>query len=93
METREDFATDQVTFIGFSYGAIVGPLVVAVEDRFKAAVLISGGVLPIFGHPMYDLVNYLPRITQPVLYVTGRFDPIFPYETTQLRFFDLLGTP
>ena len=94
LETRQDFAADQVAYIGFSHGAIFGPLVVAVEDRFKAALLISGGVLSLFNtHPMYDIVNYLPRITQPVLYITGRFDPIFPYEASQIRYFDLLGAP
>jgi pimeloyl-ACP methyl ester carboxylesterase len=44
-------------------------------------------------HPMLDLVNYTPRIDIPVLTINGRFDHIYPYEPSQRRLFELLGTP
>ena len=42
---------------------------------------------------MLDGINYAPRIRIPVLMLNGRYDSIFPYEQSQKRFFDLLGTP
>ena len=33
------------------------------------------------------------RITVPVLLLAGRYDYIFPVETSQVPFMDLLGTP
>jgi pimeloyl-ACP methyl ester carboxylesterase len=42
---------------------------------------------------MIDLINYAPRITIPVLMLSGRYDHIYPYEQSQKRVFSLLGTP
>jgi pimeloyl-ACP methyl ester carboxylesterase len=38
-------------------------------------------------------VNFLPRIRIPVLVLSGRYDSVFPYETSQKPFMRLLGTP
>jgi dipeptidyl aminopeptidase/acylaminoacyl peptidase len=38
-------------------------------------------------------IHYLPRIKTPVLLLNGRNDDHFPYETSQLPFYQLLGTP
>lgn len=43
--------------------------------------------------PEVDHVQYLPRVRTPVLMLNGRHDVVFPYETAQLPFFRLLGTP
>ena len=40
-----------------------------------------------------DPVHFLPRIRIPVLMLSGRFDSVFPYETSQKPFLKLLGTP
>ncbi len=42
---------------------------------------------------MIDPINYAPRITLPVMMINGRFDHYYPYEQSQKRMFDLLGTP
>jgi pimeloyl-ACP methyl ester carboxylesterase len=42
---------------------------------------------------MIDIVNYAPRMKLPVLMLNGRFDPLFPYQQSQRRLFELLGTP
>jgi eukaryotic-like serine/threonine-protein kinase len=39
-----------------------------------------------------DPLNFLPRVTTPVLMVNGRYDQVFPYETSQVPFFQLLGS-
>ena len=41
---------------------------------------------------MGDAVNYAPRVHVPVLMINGRYDSIFPYELSQVRMFDLLGS-
>jgi len=38
-------------------------------------------------------VPYLPRVTVPMLMLNGKYDFFFPYETAQVPFFELLGTP
>ena len=38
-------------------------------------------------------MNFLPRIHSPTLMINGRYDFIFPVETSQDPMFRLLGTP
>lgn len=38
-------------------------------------------------------MNFLPRTRIPVLMLSGRYDSVFPYESSQLPFFRLLGSP
>jgi len=55
-------------------------------------ILIRGG----FWHRAYpeaDQINYVSRINIPVLMLNGRYDTFFPYESSTIPFFDLLGTP
>jgi pimeloyl-ACP methyl ester carboxylesterase len=57
-------------------------------------VLAAGGIwIHSSLHPMIDLINYAPRISIPVLMLSGRYDHIYPYEQSQKRTFELLGTP
>ena len=43
--------------------------------------------------PEVDPVNFLPRIRIPVLMLSGKYDSVFPVESSQLPFMNLLGTP
>jgi dipeptidyl aminopeptidase/acylaminoacyl peptidase len=43
--------------------------------------------------PEVEPINFLPRITQPVLMLNGQYDHYFPVETSQRPMFQLLGTP
>ncbi len=65
----------------------------AVEERFDAGVLLVGGFLFQRAQPEVDQINFVPRITLPVLMLNGRYDFFFPAETSQKPFFELLGTP
>lgn len=65
-------------------------------QRLRAAVLKVGGIGGVFGGtplPEVDGVNFLPRVRTPTLMLNGRHDIVFPYESSQLPFFRLLGTP
>jgi len=94
LETRSDIDTDRMALHGVSYGGYRAPYVLAVEDRFRTAILLSTGLiradtLP----PDAQLHNYLPRVTLPILLINGREDFNFPHEQSQKPFFELLGTP
>ena len=83
----------RLAFYGVSLGAIDGVTFVALENRFKVAVLSSGGFRLARALPEVDPVNFAPRVRLPVLLITGRYDFSAPYETAQAPMFRLLGTP
>jgi len=95
LESQPDLDVQKIGYFGISRGAsFAGVINIALEPRIHAAVLASGGIWihsPL--HPMIDLINYAPRITMPVLMLSGRYDHIYPYEQSQKRTFELLGTP
>ena len=92
LETRPDIDTRKLGFYGLSSGATHGVRLLAVDGRFKAAVLASGG-LARNQPPETDSWNYAPRFRLPVLMVNGRHDFLFPVDTNQKRLFEALGTP
>src|SRR5262249_20551399 len=84
----------KLAYFGLSWGARLGSILLAVENRFRAAVLTQGG-FPRFKEPLpeIDEVNFAPRVTIPVLMINGRSDGIFEADTAQRAMFELLGTP
>ncbi|HEY1304184.1 MAG TPA: protein kinase [Vicinamibacterales bacterium] len=93
LETRPEIEVKKLAFYGISYSAGVSPTLLAVEPRFRAAVLVSGGVW--YPPPASDVDpwNYAPRVRIPVLMLNGRDDLIFPKDTSQLPLLRALGTP
>ena len=71
----------------------MGGIIPAVELRIKTSILGVAGLYPQDCQPEVDQIHYLPHITTPVLMLNGRYDFYFPYETSQLPFYELLGTP
>jgi pimeloyl-ACP methyl ester carboxylesterase len=64
------------------------------EQRLKAVVIISSGLF--FSRlqlPEADPLNFLPRLRVPTVVVGGRYDFIFPLETSMGPMFRLLGAP
>lgn len=93
LETRNDIDTSRLAFVGISWGAQMGPLMIAVEDRFKTGILLLGGICACTRHPASDPASFAPRVKIPILMINGKEDSLFPYETAQKPLFDLLGTP
>jgi serine/threonine protein kinase/dienelactone hydrolase len=93
LETREDIDSDKLVYYGASWGGAMGGIIPAVENRIKTSVLLVAGLLFQHALPEVEPVNFLPRITMPVLMLNGKYDFFFPYETSQRPFFELLGTP
>ncbi|TDI47305.1 MAG: hypothetical protein E2P02_03525 [Acidobacteria bacterium] len=93
LETRDDIDTDKLGYYGFSWGGTIGAMVLALEQRFSAAVLLDGGLSPIPRRPEIRIGYYAPRVETPVLMINGSEDATFPLERSQKPLFDLLGTP
>jgi cephalosporin-C deacetylase-like acetyl esterase len=93
LATRAEINSDLIAYWGFSWGGRMGPIVLAVEDRFKAGILISGGLASGKSLPEVDQINYVTRVKTPVLMLNGLRDSIEPYETAQRPLYDLIGTP
>jgi formylglycine-generating enzyme required for sulfatase activity/dienelactone hydrolase len=93
LETRPDIDSSRVAYYGLSWGGYLGGLMPAVEPRIKAVVLLVAGLEHQQGLPEVEPINFLPRITQPVLMLNGQYDHYFPVESSQRPMFRLLGTP
>ena len=93
LESRGDFDRDKLAFYGYSLGASSALPAVALEPRFKTAILLTGGLYDQASLPEIEPLHYLPRIKMPVLFLGGRYDFVFPVETSQAPLFKLLGTP
>jgi pimeloyl-ACP methyl ester carboxylesterase len=90
---RPEIDTTKLAYAGTSWGGRNASTALAVEPRIKAAVLNVAGISAAARRPEDDPVHFLPRIRIPVLMLSGRFDSVFPYETSQKPFLKLLGTP
>jgi formylglycine-generating enzyme required for sulfatase activity/dienelactone hydrolase len=93
IETRPDLDRSRLAFFGVSLGGRLGAIALAIEQRFAAAVLWSGGFRGGTTLPEIDELNFAPRVRTPVLMLNGRDDFTFPIETSQLPMFRSLGTP
>jgi eukaryotic-like serine/threonine-protein kinase len=93
LQTRKDIDSTKFAYFGASWGSSVAPILLAVEDRFQVAVLLVGGLLLHRALPEADTINFVTHVKLPVLMLNGRFDHIFPVESSQLPAFRLFGTP
>ncbi|HET8623871.1 MAG TPA: protein kinase, partial [Gemmatimonadales bacterium] len=92
LATRPDIDSSKVAYYGLSWGGYLGGIMPAVEPRLKVVVLLVAGLENQRGLPEVEPINFLPRITQPVLMLNGQYDHYFPVETSQRPMFRLLGT-
>ncbi|MCX7054850.1 MAG: SUMF1/EgtB/PvdO family nonheme iron enzyme [Proteobacteria bacterium] len=93
LATRDDIDAGKLGWFGISMGADTMLPLLAVEKRIGAAVLYSGGSGLRSGLPASEQTyNYLPRVTQPVLMLNGRWDIDSP-PAAQQRLLELLGSP
>jgi dienelactone hydrolase len=93
LATRSDIDTTRLAYTGTSWGGRVGGLMLAVEPRFRAAILYVAGLSMERSRPEVEVLNFLPRVHTPVIMLNAKYDHFFPVELSQKPFFRLLGTP
>jgi dienelactone hydrolase len=93
LETRPDTDAGRIAFFGFSWGANLGPMLLGVEGRFKAAIFQSGGLWTVRSLRQVEAVNFLPRVKIPLLLLGERYDASHSVELQQGPYLRLLGTP
>ena len=85
LETRPDIDRNRIGYMGVSMGAALGVNWTAVEDRFKAVILLDGGFYNENPLPGTDQVDFAPHVKAPTLLVAGKFDWIFLGKDALLR--------
>ena len=94
LESRPDIDAGKIAYHGMSWGGVWANLILAVEGRFKAAILEVGGLnLEPNVRPEVRMLYYTPRITMPVLMLNGEYDLLIPLERNVRPMFEMLGTP
>jgi formylglycine-generating enzyme required for sulfatase activity/dienelactone hydrolase len=86
IETREDLDSRRLAFYGLSWGARLGPLLVAVEDRIRVAILLAGGLRGAHSVPETEPFNFAPYVRQPILMLNGRYDFLYRIDSAELLF-------
>ena len=94
--TRPDVDRERIGYFSVSLGAFFGPIPLALDTRFRAAVFAAGGLRFRSGGqpvaPEIQTAHFMPRIKAPVLIINGRDDFSVP-EPAQRRFYELVGSP
>jgi dienelactone hydrolase/predicted Ser/Thr protein kinase len=93
LEARPEIDRSRFAYFGQSWGAAMAPIMLALEGRFRAAVLTSPGFQRQRTLPEVDAINFITRVRVPTLILGGRYDHFFPEAPTQRPFRQLLGTP
>jgi eukaryotic-like serine/threonine-protein kinase len=92
-EKRPELDHEKLAYYGYSWGAVMGGLIPALDTRIKVSVLALGGLAYERSLPEVDIINFLPRVKQPTLMLNGHYDFFFPVTSNQEPFFRLLGSP
>ena len=92
LESRDDIDSSNLIYFGASWGAALGPVMIATEPRVKISVLVAGGLMHESSQPEVDPFNFLPRVEVPTLLLTLPTDFFYPYESSQLPFYENLGS-
>jgi eukaryotic-like serine/threonine-protein kinase len=93
LQTRSDIAQDRIGYLGRSWGAAMGTIMVATEPRLKLAIFMVGGFYFQHARPEVEAVNFAPRVRVPSLMLNGRYDFFFPVDASQRFMFNLIGAP
>jgi predicted esterase len=92
IDTRSDLDHSKIAYYGYSWGAVMGAIVPAVDQRIKVNIIALGGIEFQRSLPEVDPINFLPHVKQPALMLNGHYDFFFPEQATQVPFYNLLGS-
>ncbi|HUP18731.1 MAG TPA: SUMF1/EgtB/PvdO family nonheme iron enzyme, partial [Gemmatimonadota bacterium] len=92
LATRDDIDLDRLAYLGVSWGGAMAPIMTVLEERIRANVILVGGLMMQDVQPVADPFHFLPRVRQPTLMLSARWDSFYPLETSQRPLFENLGT-
>jgi len=90
LQTRNDIDGRKIAYYGYSFGSLLGPIMLSVEDRIDVGVFVHGGLLPIELPRSFDMALYAQRVKVPVLMINGAEDALAPVKTSQLPMYEML---
>jgi pimeloyl-ACP methyl ester carboxylesterase len=96
LATRDDIDMQRLAYVALSWGAGSRLVLAAVDDRFKAVVLMGGGIDERLSGPALpeaSSINFAPYITPPKILIDGRDDEEDPWLTRALPLWTLLREP
>jgi len=95
LETRPDIDHTRIAYVGLSWGAGSRLPLAAIDNRYKAVVLIGGGIderlQPTL--PEASNINFAPYIKPPKLLLNGDMDEEHPWQTRAKPMWDLMREP
>ena len=95
LATRDDIDMRRLSYVAVSWGAGSRLALAAVDDRFRAVVLIGGGIDERLQPTLPEAANFnfAPYIRVPKLLLNGRDDEEHPWYTRGLPLWNLLREP
>lgn len=95
LQTRADIDSSRMAYFGFSQGATEGVIFSAVEQRYRAVVLIAGGMFEPSSDALPEVCppNFASHIAAPKLLLNGRYDEVNPLKMRVEPLFKLLREP
>jgi pimeloyl-ACP methyl ester carboxylesterase len=95
LETRDDIDKRRIAYVALSWGAGSRLPLAAVDDRFRAVVLIGGGIDERLQPTLAAAsnINFAPHIRPPKLLLNGADDEEHPWQTRGLPLWNLLREP
>ena len=95
LATRGDIDMQRLAYMAVSWGAGSRLPLAAVDDRFRAVVLVGGGIDERLQPTLPEAlnINFAPYIRPPKLLVNGRNDEEHPWLTRGLPLWNLLREP
>jgi serine/threonine protein kinase/formylglycine-generating enzyme required for sulfatase activity/dienelactone hydrolase len=92
LETRTDIDDEKIAYYGMSWGAFLGPIMLAVEERIGSGIILFGGLPPWKLAPAADPINFAPHVKVPVLTISGKLDFLYPIEASARPLLEFLGS-
>jgi predicted esterase len=95
LETRDDLDKAQIGFLGISNGANLGLVLTAIETRYKSIAFVSAGLESEFRTRIAETspINFASQVRTQKIFINGRYDETFPYNTDAKPLFDLVRDP
>lgn len=95
LQTRDDLDKQRIAFLGISNGANLGLVLTAVETRYKTLLFESAGLEKDFRTRIAETspINFASQVRIQKLFINGRYDETFPYNTDVKPLANLLRQP